>query len=94
MIETIRKNYAKLGFTEKEVEEAALARKVQARISNPPDKVYKQIVSAEGNHGLRNCPVEPHHINDASPMFGPNLTGLKGRAVGKKVRFAKTMGGD
>ena len=50
MIETIRKTYENLDFTKEEIEEAALARKIQAQISNPPDRVCKHIVSADSNH--------------------------------------------
>ena len=41
MIETMRRNYEK--FTQKEIEKATLARKVQARIGNPPDERFRQI---------------------------------------------------
>ena len=47
MIETVEKNYE--GFTNKEIEKAILARKVQNRIGHPPEGRFKEIVSLGEN---------------------------------------------
>ena len=62
LIETVRRNYDK--FTQKDIKKATLARKVQARIGNPPDERYKQIVSA-GDRALKHCPVTVKDIANA-----------------------------
>ena len=89
LIETVRNNYDK--FTQKEIEKATLARKVQARIGNPPDGRYKQIVSA-GDRALKHCPVSVKDIANAHVIFGPNLNRLKGAAIRQPVRHTKKMG--
>ena len=52
MIETVRKNFE--GFTKEEILKAKLSCKTQSMVGNPPEVIFKEIVSAEV---LRNFPV-------------------------------------
>ena len=87
MIETVRENYR--NYTEGDITKAKMARKTQARIGNPPDERYKEIVSGRS---LKHCPVTVEDIANAHAIFGPNRARLKGAATRQPVRFTKTIG--
>ena len=87
MIERVRENYR--NYTEGEITKANMARKTQARISNPPDERYKEIVSGRS---LKHCLVTVMDISNAHAIFGPNHARLKGAATRQPVRFTKIMG--
>ena len=79
MIETVRKNFE--GFTKRQVEEAILARKIQAMVAHPTNEVFKQMVSSKS---LKNSKVTVEAISNARAIFGPNRPGLKGKTTRKK----------
>ena len=76
LIETVRKNMG--GFTREEIEGAKLSRQTQGQVGNPPDAVFKQLI---GTNDLKNNPVFHENISHAKAIFGPNISGLKGRAT-------------
>ena len=75
MIETVRKNFE--GVTKKQLNKAITARLLQRQIGHPPDKRYKEIMSLLH----QNCPVSVTDINNARLIFGPNVSGLRGRTT-------------
>ena len=62
----------------REVEEAKLARTLQSRFGNMCDAKLKQMVSV---NGLKNAPIRPEHVTNATRIFGPNTAGLEGKTV-------------
>ena len=66
------------GFTQEEIEGAKLSRQTQGRVGNPPDAVFKQPI---GTKDLNNNPVSHENVSHAKAIFGPNISGLKGRAT-------------
>ena len=72
LINTVHENFE--GFTKREVNEAKMARDVQLRVGNPTDKQFNKLVSA---NKIRNCPILPQHIANASKIFGPSTAGLE-----------------
>lgn len=87
IIKTVRENYK--NYTEGKITKATMARKIQARIGNPLDDRYKEIVSARS---LRNCPLTVNDIANAHAIFGPDRVRLKVAAIRQPVRFTKTIG--
>ena len=74
MIKTARKNFK--GVTKKQLNKAIMARVLQRRIGHPPEERYKEIVSLHAD-----CPVSVTDITNARVIFGPNVSGLRGRTV-------------
>ena len=74
MIETVRKNFK--GVTKRQLNKAITARVLQRLIGYPPEERYKEIVSLHPK-----CPVSVTDINNARVIFGPNVSGLRGRTV-------------
>ena len=92
MIETVQKNFG--GATKKEIEKAYLARVVQRRIGHPPEERYKEIVSL-GENGLANCPISVTDINNSRVIYGPNVSGLRGRMTrDNKILRVKEQSGN
>ena len=79
MIETVRKNFE--GFTQKQVQDAILARDEQAMLAYPPDQEFNRMVS---HKSLKNPRSKPHAISDASAIFGATRAGVRGNTVRKK----------
>ena len=79
LVETVHKNMG--GFTREKVEGAKLSRQTQGRVGNPHDAVFKQLI---GTKDLKNNPVSHENISHAKAIFGPNISGLKGRATRKR----------
>ena len=69
------------GLTARELKKIVLARKVQARVENPTDSNFIDMVS-KGT--LENCPVTPDDIANTSHMFGPDIPGEKSKTVQRK----------
>ena len=73
LIETVSKNMG--GFTHEEIEGAKLARQMQGRVGNLPDRVFKKLI---GTNDLKNNPVTIENVADAFAIFGLNVNRLKG----------------
>ena len=79
MLETVQKNFE--GYTKKQVENATLARKMQAMLAHPPYEKFKDTVS---HKSLSNCRVRVDDITNAHAIFIPNHSILKGAKVRQK----------
>ena len=79
LIKTVRKNMG--GFTCEEIEGAKLSRKTQARVGNPPDAVFKQLI---GTKELKNNPSSLDDVANRLVIFGSNVNRLKGAATRKR----------
>ena len=55
-----------------------MARTVQSRAGNMSNAKLKQMVSA---NGLRNSPVHPEHVTNASRIFGSDGAALEVKTV-------------
>ena len=73
-LQTVRRNFE--GWTKREVKKAKLARTLQSRVANMSDAKLKQMVSV---NGLKNAPIRPEHVTNASCIFGPNTAALEGK---------------
>ena len=84
----MRRNFE--GWTKREIKEATLARILQSRTGNMSDTKLKHMVSV---NGLRNSPVRPEHVTNASRIFGPNVAALEGKTVRRPSPRVHTDGG-
>ncbi len=75
-IQTIRGNME--GYTQREVEEACAAREAQAMLGHSSDRDFLGMVRSGM---VTNCPVSPDAVINANRIFGPDLTGVRGRTV-------------
>ena len=66
------------GLTKRGIKEAILATTTQSRVGNMSNQKFKQMVTV---NGLKNSPVRPEHIINASNFLGPSVTGLEGKTV-------------
>ena len=76
MLKTVRRNFE--GWTKKDIKEASLARTLQSRVGTMSAAKLRQMASV---NGLRNSPVRPEHVTNASRIFGPNVAALEGKTV-------------
>ena len=88
VLKTVRRNFD--GRTKREIKEATLARLLQSRVRNMSDTTLKHMVSV---NGLRNSPVRPEHVTNASRIFGPNVAALEGKTVRRPSPRVHTDGG-
>ena len=58
------------------MKEAKLARTLQSHVGNMCDAKLKQMVSV---NGLKNAPIHPEHVTNATHIFGP--AALEGKTV-------------
>ena len=65
-------------FTKREVKDACAARKAQAMLGNPTNCKFLGMVH---NNMITSCPVTPTTVTNAHNIFGPDLTGVRGRTV-------------
>ncbi len=79
MIQTVCQRYE--GFTKRKVQDANAARKAQAMTGHPTDAQFLKLVR---NNSIKNCPVKPDHITNAHSIFGPSITGVRGRTTRQK----------
>ena len=85
LVQTVRKNYE--GFTRQEVEQAILARKLQARSGHPSEAVFKNKVSCKSKSSLfRDCPMLSKDISNAKTIFGPSKPCVEGKWVWGKPK--------
>ena len=73
-------NKNKLGFTDRQVEQAHRARELYHMCGAPPIEVLKLLLKAGFLH---NCPITSKDINNAEKIFGPDIPTLKGRTTWK-----------
>ena len=83
-IQTVPKN--KEGFTKKQILRATIARALQHNLSFPTVENFKAIVQA---NGIRNCPITVEDIANAEKIFGPSVSGLKGKTKRRKPKAAE-----
>ena len=76
VLKAVRRKFE--GWMKREVEEAKLARTLQSRFGNMCDAKLKQMVSV---NGLKNAPICPEHVTNATQIFGPNTTALVGKTA-------------
>jgi hypothetical protein len=88
MLKTVGRKFE--GWTKRETKEASLARILQSRVGNMSDSKLRHMVSV---NGLRNSPVRPEHVTNASRIFGPNITALEGKTVRRPSPRVHTNGG-
>jgi hypothetical protein len=74
MVQTIRQRYE--GFTQREVKDAILACKAQAMTGHPSNAQFQAAV--RGNT-IKNCPIKSVHITNTHFIFGPSITGVRGK---------------
>ncbi len=75
-IQTVRGNYE--GYTKRVVMQAKEARRAQAMMGIPSEKVYKGMVS---NNLIANCPITSKDVSNARTIFRPDLTSIRGKTV-------------
>ena len=88
MLKTVRRNFE--GWTKRDIKEATLARTLQSRVGNMSNTRLRHMVSV---NGLRNSPVRPEHVTNASRIFGPNVAALEGKTVRRPSPRVHTDGG-
>jgi hypothetical protein len=76
MVQTIRQHYE--GFTQRKVKDAIFAHKAQAMTGYPSDTQFQAMVRS---NTIKNCPIKPDHITNAHSIFGPSITGVRGKTV-------------
>ena len=76
VLKTMRRIFE--GWTKREVKEAKSARTLQLRVRNMCDAKLKQMVNV---NGLKNAPIRPEHVTNATRIFGPNTAALEGKTV-------------
>jgi hypothetical protein len=74
-------NEKKSAYSDRDVQKAQLARKIQHILGHPSTKQFLQII--EGNH-LPNCPIGKEDIIAAEDIFGKSVAGLKGKTMRQK----------
>jgi hypothetical protein len=68
LIQSVHENYR--GYTRREVEQAIMARKLQAQAGHPSEKVFKKEVSCKSPHSLfASCPVTTRDISNAKKFL-------------------------
>ena len=75
-INTVRKKME--GFSKCKVKEAKVACKAQAMVGHPTNREFLGMVRS---HMISNCNVSDTAIHNANRIFGPDLTGVRGRTV-------------
>jgi Reverse transcriptase (RNA-dependent DNA polymerase) len=65
-------------FTNREIQSATLARRIQNIIGRPSTSTLIKIVK---NNLLKNCPITEQDIYNANTIFGTNIGSLKGKTV-------------
>jgi hypothetical protein len=67
------------GYTKREVQEARFVRLGQGRMACPSDVDYKHMVRY---NVIKNCPVTPRQVTNATNIFGRNLQSTRGKPSG------------
>jgi hypothetical protein len=76
LVMTVQDQMAK--YSQRDVQRANLARKLQKTIGHPSIKQFMKIVK---ENQLPNCPIGTDDILVAEDIFGPSVSGLKGKTV-------------
>jgi hypothetical protein len=79
-VQTIRERYE--GFTKREMTKAQEASRAQAMIGHVPDREFRKMVSR--NH-MPSCPITVQSFDNSKTIFGPDLTGVRGRTTRSKL---------
>ena len=79
MVQNLREKFE--GYTNREIKDAKLARRVQSMIAHPSDVDFQKMVSASF---LKECPVNEADASNSVAIFGPNLAGVRGKTVRRK----------
>ena len=79
MVNTVAENEE--GYTKHQLQEAKVAREVQAVVGSPSTKDLKTMLDS---NQIMNCPVTLEHVDRAERIYGPSLANLKGKTVRKK----------
>ena len=74
MVTTLEENM--IGFTDRQVQQAKLARKIYHNVGTPTIKNFKLLIKT---NSIKNCPITIDDINNAEKIFGPSLSSLKGK---------------
>ena len=80
LIQNVCENLGK--FTKHQVKRAINACNMQAQLTHPTDKSFKQMVSSKT---LDNCSVNASDVTNARSSFGPNHPGLRGKTVRQRL---------
>ena len=86
-IETVRDNYK--GFTRQDVKRAMLACKAQAMVGGPSERHFAELVSKNCTV-LKSIPVTCSDLTNARTIFGPDLSGVRGKTVRQKPDRVET----
>jgi len=84
MVATLEENMT--GFTDRQVQQAKLARKIYHNIGTPTIKNFKLLIKT---NSIKNCPITIDDINNAEKIFGPSLSSLKGKSTRTKPEIVK-----
>ena len=74
-------------FTKCEVEKVQRAREAQGMLGHPTDRKFLGMVRGIM---IPNCPVTPTAVQIAHQIFGPDLTGIRGRTVWRPLDSVTT----
>ena len=72
----------KAAYTQRGIQQAQMARRVQEIIMHPATRRYMDLVS---KNFIRNCPIDRRHIQAAEDIYGPNVGGLHGKTPRRNV---------
>ena len=86
-VETVRGNFE--GFTKREIQGAILARKGQASIASPSQQEFHKMVSRNCT-AMRSAPMTCANLINARTIFGPDLSGLRGKSTREKPERVDT----
>lgn len=84
LINTIRGNAKE--YTKRQVNEAHKARRAMSMVGGPTETEFTQMVLQ--NH-LPNCNITPDAIKHANAIFGPDITGIRGKTTWRKLERVK-----
>ncbi|KAL7460774.1 hypothetical protein ACHAXS_001215, partial [Conticribra weissflogii] len=85
LINTIRENTE--GYTKRQVDEAREARRALSMVGGPTEAEFMQMVRQ--NH-LPQCNITHDAIKRANAIFGPDLTGIRGKTTRRKPEAVKS----
>jgi hypothetical protein len=79
MVTTVKEN--KMGFTQKQYENAKKARRLYHIVGCPTVENFKHILR---QNIIKNCPVTPEDVNIAEKIFGGDIGTLKGKSTRRR----------